>query len=125
MSAEFRGTRYYVGWGSEPERAFVSAMLRTTKMTTRTPFARRTSPKPAYTSRSSPSRRERSRPRSARSTRTGDPLGKEPFQEPRHIWWNFISTSEARIELVKHDWKEGRFPTMPGDEVEFIPLPES
>ena len=41
----------------------------------------------------------------------------------RHIWWNFASSSKDRIEH-KEDWKEGRFPKVPGDEAEFIPLPE-
>jgi redox-sensitive bicupin YhaK (pirin superfamily) len=52
-------------------------------------------------------------------------LGGEPFAEPRHMWWNFVSTSHARIEQAKRDWKEGRFPTVPGDDEEFIPLPDS
>lgn len=41
----------------------------------------------------------------------------------RHIWWNFVSSSPERIEAAKHDWTEGRFPSVPG-ETEFIPLPE-
>jgi len=47
----------------------------------------------------------------------GAPLG------PRHIWWNFVSSSEARIERAKLDWTEGRIGKVPGDD-EFIPLPE-
>ena len=43
---------------------------------------------------------------------------------PRHIWWNFVSSSEARIERAKRDWAEMRFGTVPGDD-EFIPLPNS
>ncbi len=43
---------------------------------------------------------------------------------PRHIWWNFVSSSEARIERAKRDWLEMRFGTVPGDD-EFIPLPTS
>ncbi|HEY8088163.1 MAG TPA: pirin family protein [Polyangiaceae bacterium] len=42
----------------------------------------------------------------------------------RYIWWNFVSSSEARIERAKQEWKEGAFPRIPGDDVEFIPLPE-
>jgi len=42
----------------------------------------------------------------------------------RHIWWNFVSSRKARIEQAKLDWKSGVFPKVPGDEVEFIPLPE-
>lgn len=42
----------------------------------------------------------------------------------RHIYWNFVSSRPERIEQAKADWKAGRFPTVPGDELEFIPLPE-
>jgi len=42
----------------------------------------------------------------------------------RHIWWNFVSSRKDRIEQAKADWKNGRFPKIPGDEIEFIPLPE-
>ena len=51
-------------------------------------------------------------------------LGGEPFPERRYIWWNFVSTSERRIEQAKLDWKERRFAKVPGDEDEFTPLPE-
>ena len=50
-------------------------------------------------------------------------LGGEPADGPRHIWWNFVSSSEARIERARQDWKLGRFAPVPG-ESEFIPLPE-
>jgi redox-sensitive bicupin YhaK (pirin superfamily) len=49
-------------------------------------------------------------------------LGGAPVGE-RHIWWNFVSSSLERIESAKRDWKEGRFPAIPG-ETGFIPLPE-
>ena len=42
---------------------------------------------------------------------------------PRHIWWNFVSSSKERIEQAKADWRDGRFGKVPGD-AEFIPLPE-
>ena len=42
---------------------------------------------------------------------------------PRHVWWNFVSSSRERIEQAKQDWKAGRFGAVPGDP-EFIPLPE-
>ena len=48
----------------------------------------------------------------------GAPVG------PRHIWWNFVSSSEARMERAKEDWAAMRFGTVPGDDTEFIPLPE-
>ena len=50
-------------------------------------------------------------------------LGGAPLDGPRHIWWNFVSSSKERIERAKADWKEGRFAKVPGDP-EFIPLPE-
>ncbi|HEY1382132.1 MAG TPA: pirin family protein [Dongiaceae bacterium] len=50
-------------------------------------------------------------------------LGGEPMDGPRHMWWNFVSSSKDRIEQAKQDWKRGRFPAVPG-ETEFIPLPE-
>jgi redox-sensitive bicupin YhaK (pirin superfamily) len=51
-------------------------------------------------------------------------LGGAPLDGPRTIWWNFVSSSRERIERAKADWREGRFGTIPGDEHEFIPLPE-
>ena len=50
-------------------------------------------------------------------------LGGEPVGE-RHIWWNLVSSSEARIEQAKADWRAGRLSLPPGDDTEFIPLPE-
>ncbi len=51
-------------------------------------------------------------------------LGGAPLDGPRHIWWNFVSSSKERIEQAKADWKEGRFGKVKGDEKEFIPLPD-
>lgn len=51
-------------------------------------------------------------------------IGGAPLDGPRHITWNFVSSSKERIERAKADWREGRFPKIPGDDVEFIPLPE-
>ncbi|WP_225008416.1 pirin family protein [Novosphingobium percolationis] len=50
-------------------------------------------------------------------------LGGEAFTTPRHVWWNFVSSSRERINQAKQDWEQGRFPTVPGDSEEFIPLP--
>ena len=50
-------------------------------------------------------------------------LGGEPLDGPRHLWWNFVSSSKERIEQAKLDWREGRFGAVPGDD-EFIPLPD-
>jgi redox-sensitive bicupin YhaK (pirin superfamily) len=51
-------------------------------------------------------------------------VGGAAMDGPRHIWWNFVSSRKERIEQAKADWKLGRFDTVPGDESEFIPLPE-
>jgi len=51
-------------------------------------------------------------------------LGGEAFASERHVWWNFVSSSKERIEQAKADWREGRFPVVPGDPDEYIPLPE-
>jgi hypothetical protein len=51
-------------------------------------------------------------------------LGGAALEGPRHIWWNFVSSRKDRIEQAKEDWKAARFDTVPGDEVEFIPLPD-
>ncbi|HEU4550851.1 MAG TPA: pirin-like C-terminal cupin domain-containing protein, partial [Rhizomicrobium sp.] len=50
-------------------------------------------------------------------------LGGAPLDGPRHIWWNFVSSSRERIERAKQDWADGRFGLIPGDDKEFIPLP--
>jgi hypothetical protein len=51
-------------------------------------------------------------------------LGGEAFATQRHVFWNFVSSSRERINQAKEDWKARRFPLVPGDEEEFIPLPE-
>ena len=48
----------------------------------------------------------------------GDPVG------PRYIDWNFVSSTQARIEQAKADWRAGRFKLPDFDGEEFIPLPE-
>ena len=50
-------------------------------------------------------------------------LGGEPLDGPRHLWWNFVSSSKERIDQAKLDWSEGRFGQVAGDD-EFIPLPD-
>jgi redox-sensitive bicupin YhaK (pirin superfamily) len=51
-------------------------------------------------------------------------FGGAPLDGPRHIWWNFVSSSRERIERAKQEWKDGKFGLIPGDDQEFIPLPE-
>lgn len=51
-------------------------------------------------------------------------LGGAAMDGPRYIFWNFVASDKERLEQAKLDWKEGRFPKVPGDSKEFIPLPE-
>lgn len=51
-------------------------------------------------------------------------FGGAPMEGPRYIWWNFVSSRPERIEAAKEEWASGRFDTVPGDETEFIPLPD-
>jgi redox-sensitive bicupin YhaK (pirin superfamily) len=50
-------------------------------------------------------------------------LGGAAFTTPRFIWWNFVASSNERIERAKQRWARGQFPAVPG-ETEFIPLPQ-
>lgn len=50
-------------------------------------------------------------------------LGGEPLDGPRFIWWNFVSSDADRIVDAHHRWRDGKFPKVPGDEVEFIAAP--
>ena len=51
-------------------------------------------------------------------------LGGQAFSTRRHVFWNFVSSSRDRINQAKEDWKAMRFPLIPGDDHEFIPIPE-
>lgn len=51
-------------------------------------------------------------------------LGGQAFSTRRYVFWNFVSSSRDRINQAKEDWKERRFALIPGDDQEFIPLPE-
>jgi hypothetical protein len=51
-------------------------------------------------------------------------MGGQAFSTRRYVFWNFVSSSRDRINQAKHDWKAMRFPLIPGDDEEFIPLPE-
>ena len=51
-------------------------------------------------------------------------MGGGAFATPRHVFWNFVSSSRDRINQAKEDWKAMRFATIPGDDQEYIPLPE-
>ena len=56
-------------------------------------------------------------------------LGGETMNGPRYISWNFVASSQERIDAAKDawrkgDWESGRFQLPPGDDAEFIPLPD-
>jgi redox-sensitive bicupin YhaK (pirin superfamily) len=51
-------------------------------------------------------------------------FGGAAMDGPRHVWWNFVSSRKDRIEQAKAEWAAGHFQKVPGDEIEFIPLPE-
>jgi redox-sensitive bicupin YhaK (pirin superfamily) len=51
-------------------------------------------------------------------------LGGAAMDGPRYLFWNFVASSRERIEQAKADWTSGQFGKVPGDEAEFIPLPE-
>jgi redox-sensitive bicupin YhaK (pirin superfamily) len=51
-------------------------------------------------------------------------LGGGKLAGERHIEWNFVSSSKDRIERAKDDWRARRFATVPGDEVDRVPLPD-
>ena len=55
-------------------------------------------------------------------------LGGETLNGPRYIWWNFVASSQDKIDAAKAawaegDWEDGRFKLPTDDTAEFIPLP--
>ena len=52
-------------------------------------------------------------------------LGGAALEGPRFLWWNFVSSRKERIKQAKEEWKSGKFALVPGDEKDFIPLPEN
>jgi len=50
-------------------------------------------------------------------------LGGAPLEGPRHISWNFVSSSKERLARAADDWRHQRFPRIPG-ETAYIPLPQ-
>jgi redox-sensitive bicupin YhaK (pirin superfamily) len=55
-------------------------------------------------------------------------LGGATFNGPRYIWWNFVASSQERIERAKAEWRaanwgKGRFDLPVDDRNEHIPLP--
>ena len=50
--------------------------------------------------------------------------GGAPMDGERHVWWNFVSSSPERIDEARRAWSAGEFPLPPGDDSEWIPIPE-
>lgn len=54
-------------------------------------------------------------------------FGGEPFDDERFIFWNFVNSDKEIIEQAKMNWHQQNhdaFPLVPGDEEEYVPLPE-
>jgi hypothetical protein len=51
-------------------------------------------------------------------------MGGQAFATRRYVFWNFVSSSRDRINQAKEDWKALRFDLIPGDDQEYIPLPQ-
>jgi redox-sensitive bicupin YhaK (pirin superfamily) len=49
-------------------------------------------------------------------------IGGDPLDGPRHMWWNFVSSSQERIVQASADWEAQRMGRVAGDN-ELIPLP--
>lgn len=50
-------------------------------------------------------------------------FGGEPLPEEHFLLWNFVSHSKERLQQAKEDWKNKKFPKVPGDKT-YIPIPE-
>ena len=51
-------------------------------------------------------------------------LGGAAMDGPRYIWWNYVSSSIESIKAAAEQWQAGGFAAVPGDDKEYIPLPE-
>lgn len=49
-------------------------------------------------------------------------LGGEPLAGPRHVHWNFVSSSPEKVKQAGLDWQAQGFALVPG-ETDWIPLP--
>jgi redox-sensitive bicupin YhaK (pirin superfamily) len=52
-------------------------------------------------------------------------LGGARYPEPRFLRWNFVSSSQTRLDQAEKAWRERRFPVIPTDAGELIPMPET
>ena len=50
--------------------------------------------------------------------------GGDAFATKRHVWWNFVSSRPERIAEAKRAWQAGEFPAVPGDDKEWITIPD-
>lgn len=50
-------------------------------------------------------------------------FGGEALPEEHYLLWNFVSHSKERLKQAKEDWKNKKFPKVPGDDT-YIPIPE-
>ena len=57
-------------------------------------------------------------------TRNTVVLGGAPIG-PRHIWWNLVHSDKERLTEQAERWRRGEFPSIPGDDDEFIPAPDA
>jgi redox-sensitive bicupin YhaK (pirin superfamily) len=48
-------------------------------------------------------------------------IGGEAFAQQPILEWNFVAYSKARLAQARQDWRDGKFPTIPGDDMERIP----
>lgn len=51
-------------------------------------------------------------------------LGGEKFAKQPFLRWNFLAYSKEKLKEAEARWERGEFPKIPGDDVEFIPLPK-
>lgn len=55
-------------------------------------------------------------------------LGGATLNGPRYVWWNFVASSQEKIQHAKEEWRAerwgtGQFDLPPNDRSEHIPLP--
>lgn len=43
-------------------------------------------------------------------------IGGSAFLSPKHIWWNFVSSSKEKINKARDNWNAGDFPQVPGEQ---------
>ncbi len=51
-------------------------------------------------------------------------IGGKAFDQPPHLNWNFVSFDRDKITQARERWVRREFPEIPGDDREFIPLPD-